>query len=108
MAPFGAISYGCQSITAIVSALDDYNLLVVTAMPTAIGVITATEFGTGAVTMVAAAFDDDFVGAGVMFAAALDDNFFSAGNGRGRNGNRGNGRDDKSKLLHDVVSPPVE
>jgi hypothetical protein len=66
-----------------------------------------TEFRTGAVTTVAAVLNDDLVGA-MMFAAALNDDPFGASDRRGGNSDRGNGRNDKSKLLHDVASPPVK
>src|SRR3954453_8734896 len=84
--------------------LDDHDLLAVAAVPAVVAV--TTEFGTGAVATVAAVLDDDLVGA-MMFAAALDHDFLGAGDRRGRNGDRGHGRNDKSKLLHDVASPPV-
>jgi hypothetical protein len=89
----------------IVSALDDGDRPAVAAMPAAVP-IAATEFSAGAIAM--AALDHDFVGAGMVFAATLDNYFLGAGDRGGRNGNRGNRRDNKSKLRHDMLSPPVK
>src|SRR5947209_18908688 len=84
------------------SVLDDHDLPVVPTMPAAVTIAT-TKFGAGAF----AVLDHDLVGPGVMFATAFDYDLLSAGDRRGRNGNRGNGRGNDSKLLHDVDSPPV-
>src|SRR3954471_9073664 len=85
------------------SVLDDHDLPVVPTMPAAVTIATA-KFGAGAF----AVLDDDLVGPSVMFATAFDHDLLGAGDRRGRDGNRGNGRGNDSKLLHDVASPPVK
>src|SRR4051812_45953063 len=65
-----------QSITAIVSALDDHNLLAaMSAMPAMVAVTAIL----GARAVPVAGLDHHLVGPVVMFAATLDDNLLGAG-----------------------------
>src|SRR5712671_8073133 len=74
----------------MIALLDHHHPVAVTMAPSAMPAMVAVHLGTRAVA--------------IMMATALDDDGLGAGNRRRRNHDRAKGCDDKSKLLHDVIS----
>src|SRR3954451_12206508 len=83
-----SLTSGGVLVVAVVTLLDDHDLVGVTVAPAMIPMIAV--FGAGAVAV-------------VMAATPLDDHGLGVGDRRGRHSNGNQGRDDIAKLLHDVL-----